>query len=95
MRGRLGPGDGVHDLDQVPAHGVGRPLGPLRVLGGLVAREHVDEALARGPAEERGRVGSGDVGVELVGVELGEDEPVFGMDGGEGVRVFVFFVFSR
>ena len=51
-----------------------------------MAGEHVDEALLGGSAEKSRGVGSGDVGVELVGVELGEDEPegcfVFGFWGG-------------
>ena len=60
----------------MPADGVGAALRPLGVLRRLVAREHVDEALLRGAPEEGWGVGPGDVGVELVGVELGEDEPV-------------------
>ena len=66
----------IHDLPQVAADGVRGPLGPLRVLCCLVAREHIHKALLGGSSEERGRVGAGDVGVELVGVELGEDKPV-------------------
>ena len=40
-----------------------------------MAGEHVDKALLGRAAEEGRGVGPGDVGVELVRVELGEDEP--------------------
>jgi len=57
-------------MPEALAHGVGRPLEPVARLVGLLGGQDVHEAVG----EHVEMVGLGDVPVERLGVELGQDE---------------------